>query len=123
MLTLQFIPHVEIEFLDSDERVEKLLSLAKKEKIILLEGRLKSDEEAELIRRTMEAIDKKFKGIELSVIYPDQKYEAILKKIRAKLINILLGERSGMTIIGPAAVVKNVKKDPEKISLLLKLGR
>jgi hypothetical protein len=29
----------------------------------------------------------------------------------------LLGDRSGLTIIGPASVVKAIKKDPNKIEL------
>jgi len=38
MLTLQFIPHSEIEGLDSDARIKKLLDVVKEEKIVVLEG-------------------------------------------------------------------------------------
>jgi hypothetical protein len=31
-----------------------------------------------------------------------------------------LGERQGLTIIGPASIVKEIKKDPNKIQLLTK---
>ena len=90
----------------------------KKNKIILLEGKLRSQEEAELIRRTMEEIDDKFKGIEISHVVIDSKNEALLKKIRETLIKFLLGDRRGFTIIGPASIVKEIKQDPEKIQLL-----
>jgi hypothetical protein len=34
------------------------------------------------------------------------------------MLNLLLGNRQGMTIIGPATVVKEIKKDPNNIELL-----
>ena len=37
---------------------------------------------------------------------------------RNAIFNMLLGDRQGMTIIGPASVVKEIKKDPNKIELL-----
>lgn len=117
MITLQFVPHVEIETLNSAERINKLLASVKESKIVLLEGRLKSHEEAELIRKTMEQIDDSFKGIELSVIYPDKKDAAITKRLRNMLVNLLLGNRTGFTIIGPAKIVKKIKQDPDKIQL------
>ncbi len=116
-LTLQFVPYSQIQHLDSDERIKKLLSLAKKNKIVLLEGRLQAAEEAELIQKTMESINKKFKGIELSVIYPESDDEELFSKLKNRFLNFLLGNRSGFTIIGPASVVKEIKQDPDKIQL------
>ena len=120
MLTLQFIPYTEIEHLNSQKRISKLLRLVKTDKIILLEGRLRSEEEAELIRKTMEEISSKFSGIELSVIYPESKHTAFFARIRQSFINIMLGDRRGMTIIGPANIVKEIKQDPDKIQLFMK---
>ncbi len=117
-LTLQFIPYSEIEYLKSPERVNKFLSIVKKNKIILLEGKLQPQEESELIQRTMEEIDDTFKGIEISPILSEKKQEVFFKKIRENLINLLLGNRRGFTIIGPASIVKEIKQDPEKIQLL-----
>ena len=65
----------------------------------------------------MEEIDDTFKGIELAVIYPEQKNLPAFKKIRAALVNALLGDRKGFTVIGPATIVKEIKQDPEKILL------
>ncbi|MBC8501122.1 MAG: DUF2073 domain-containing protein [Nanoarchaeota archaeon] len=118
MLTLQFIPYVEIEGLDSIKRINKILKLVKDEKIVLLEGKLKSHEEAELISKTMEEVDGKFKGIELSVINPESTdTKDIWQKLRTLFIKLLLGNREGFTIIGPATIIKEIKKDPEKIQL------
>ncbi len=118
MLTIQFIPHSEIEGLDSNARIKKLLKLVKEEKIVVLEGKLKSEEEAELIKRTMEEINERFKGVELAVIYPTVKAKDSLKKLKELFISFILGDRQGLTIIGPAKIVKEIKQDPDKIQLL-----
>jgi len=119
LLKLQFIPYNEIAELNSVKRINKLLKIVKDEKIILLEGRLKSHEETELISRTMEEINNKFKGIEISVINPDKSDgKDILQKLKKIVINLMLGYRSGFTIIGPASVIKEIKQDPNKIELL-----
>jgi len=120
MVTLQFMPYTEISGLSSVGRIRKLLNIAKQNKIVLLQGRLKKDEETELIKATMEEINKEFKGIELAVINPKQEDAGGLDKIKNDFMELLLGDRSGMTIIGPANVVKSIKKDPNKIELLTK---
>ena len=120
MLTLQFVPYQEIEDLTSRRRINKLLSFAKQENIVLLEGRLTKDEETALIQKTMEEVSSKFKGIELGVIYSKQKSNDVLKKLKANFINMLLGNRQGLTIIGPASIVKEIKQDPDKIQVLTK---
>jgi len=120
MVTLQFMPYSEIEALSSVGRIRKLLTVAKQNKIVLLQGRLKKDEEAELIKATMEEINKEFKGIELAVINPKSETLSGFDKFKSDFVEMLLGDRSGMTIIGPANVVKSIKKDPDKIELLTK---
>lgn len=117
MLTLQFIPYHELDGLSSEKRIAKVLKSVKANKIVLLEGRLKSEEEAELIQKTMEEINENFKGIELSTINSTALQEGFLKKLKIKLVNILLGNRQGLTIIGPAKIVKEIKQDPDKIQL------
>lgn len=117
MLTLQFVPYSEIEYLSSVGRIRKLLNITKENRIVLLQGRLRKDEETELIKATMEEIDKDFKGIELSVIYPDKKENDLFRKVKRNFVNMILGDRQGLTIIGPASVVREIKKDPDKIQL------
>lgn len=120
MVTIQLIPYSELEGLSSPERIRKLLNLAKEDKIVLLQGRLKADEETELIKTTMEEIDNKFKGIELAVIHPDEQKTDGMEKLRQGLASLLLGNRTGLTVIGPASIVKKIKQDPDKIELLTK---
>lgn len=118
MLTLHIVPYGEIEHLSSIGKIRKLLNIAKQNKIVLLQGTLKREEEAELIKATMEEINKDFKGIELAVVDPSGMPTAGMGKIRQGLANILLGNRQGLTIIGPANIVKEIRKDPSKIELL-----
>lgn len=119
MLTLEFVPYSEIAGLSSVGRIRKLLNLAKEEKIVVLQGRLKKEEEAELIKATMEEINKEFKGIELAVIYPNDSEEKknLFSALKLKFINAIVGDSQGLTIIGPASIVKEIKKDPHKIQI------
>ncbi|MBI5065344.1 DUF2073 domain-containing protein [Candidatus Woesearchaeota archaeon] len=118
MVTLQFVPYREIENLTSVGRIRKLLNAAKQNKIVLLQGRLKREEEAELIKVTMEEINREFKGIELAVINPSEGNASGLQKVKNTVFSALLGDRQGITIIGPANIVKSIRKDPDKIELL-----
>jgi hypothetical protein len=115
MLTLQYIPYSQIEKLNSAKRIAKLINIVKQDNIVFMEGRLTKEEEAELIKKTMEEISAKFTGIEIATVYPEKDDMAGFKKLFA---NFLLGNRQGMTIIGPATIVKQIKKNPEKIQLL-----
>lgn len=120
MLTIQFVPYTEIEDLSSGKKIRKLLNIVKEDKIVLLEGKLSKHEETELIEKTMEAITARFKGIEIAVIYPERKNLAFFKKMKTDFVNILLGDRQGFTVIGPATIIKEIKKDPNKVQLLTK---
>ena len=118
MLTLHIVPYDEIADLTSVGRVRKLLNAAKENKIVLLEGRLRREEEAELIQATMEEINKDFRGIELATIDALSKSTDGFSKFKNAVASVLLGDRQGLTVIGPANVVKAIKKDPHKIELL-----
>lgn len=117
MLTLQFVPYSEIEKLGSARRVKKLIDIVKDNKIVLMEGRLKKEEEADLIAIAMEEINNQFKGIELATFDSVINDKTTLNQLKNGLFGILLGDRRGMTIIGPATIVKEIKKDPNKIQL------
>ena len=120
MVTLQFVPYHEIEDLGSARRVKKLIDIVKENKIVLLQGRLKKEEETDLIAITMEEVGDKFKGIELAVINPENRDASGIKKVRNNFFGFLLGDRQGLTVIGPASIVKEIKKDPNKIELFTK---
>ncbi|MBI2572786.1 DUF2073 domain-containing protein [Candidatus Woesearchaeota archaeon] len=120
MVTFQFVPYREIERLSSTKRVNKLLHIVKEDKIVIMEGRLRREEEADLIEITMEGINSKFKGIELSILYPDADKVPFFQKMKGAFANMLLGDRQGITIIGPAHLVKKIEQNPDKIELFTK---
>lgn len=123
MVTFKFVPYYEIEGLSSAKRVNKLLKIVKEDKIVIMEGRLRKQEEADLIEITMEEISPKFKGIELSVIYPDKDKQDALQKLKGAMASALLGDRQGLTIVGPASVVKKIENNPDKIELFTRESR
>lgn len=123
MLTLEFVPYAQIEHLNSDKRIRKLLKIVKENKIVLMEGKLREQEEKDLITNTMKEISSKFKGIEIATINPTKDHGNFLDTIRYGMYKMLLGNRRGLTVIGPATIVKEIRKDPNKVQLLMKGGR
>jgi len=123
MITLQYIPHYEIKNLDTESKIKKILKHVKDDRIILIDCKLDPLEEGLLIERTMEEVDRKFKGIEIASIIPDKKNMQFLDIFKRDLAKILLGKDDGVTIIGPASIIKEIKKNPNKIELLTKIRR
>ena len=122
MLTLQFVPYSEIENLDSQARIGKILDIVKKDKIVLMQGRLKPEEETLLIMETMSQIQKAFKGVEICTIYPEEKDLQFFNKVRKEMVKFLIGHRDGVTIIGPSSIVKEIRRNPNKVELLTMPG-
>jgi hypothetical protein len=120
-LSLHVIPFSEVKELGISERVKKILGLVLGNKIVILHGRLRPEEEARLIEDTMALVDhvKDFKGIELAVIEPDLREQGVIVKMKYSLAKRLVGDNSALTVIGPASVIKDIKKDPKKLELLL----
>ncbi len=118
---IQFLPYSEIRDLDSNRRIRKILDIVLQNNIIILQGRLRPEEEARLIGDTMAIIGhvKYFKGIELAVI-SGNKNSGFLRKMREGIANAISGGDLGaVTIIGPATIVKEIKRNPKKIELML----
>ncbi|MBT3395102.1 DUF2073 domain-containing protein [archaeon] len=131
MITFQYIPYREHSGLETEAKLNRIIDVVMDERIVLLEGRLRPDEEAQLIEKTMEVITKKFKGISFCTINPNQtqrkngkkKEDPFSTKLKDGFYKILMGRREGLTIIGPATIIKEIRKDPSKIELLTKAPR
>ncbi len=120
-ITIHFIPYSEIAKLDSTSRIKKFLEVVLKEKVIVLQGRLKPEEETRLIEDTMVLIGtiKGFKGIELEVITPTDSDISIFSKFKQKIASALVGQTNSLTIVGPAAVIKEMRKDPKSLEIMM----
>ncbi len=117
-MSLHIMPYGEIRDLSISARVKKILNLVLGNKVVILQGRLRAEEEIRLIEDTMAMVDhvKDFKGIELSVIDPDADGMSFIGKMK-KGIARKLGGDSSLTVIGPASVVKEIKRNPQKLEV------
>ncbi len=121
-VSLHIMPYSEIDRLSITDRIKKILNLVLGNRVVILQGRLRPEEEIRLIEDTMAMVDhiKHFKGIELAVIDPNSRDMSFFFKIRSGLAKTLTGDNGSLTVIGPASVVKEIKKDPSKIEVLLR---
>ena len=120
--SIQFLPYSEIRGLDANQRIRKILNIVLGNNILILQGRLGPEEETRLIGDTMAIIGhvKNFKGVELAVISGNGN-EGFFGKFRKNLVSAIAGGDLGaVTIIGPATIIKEIKRNPKKIELLLK---
>jgi len=131
-LTIEFIPYAEISMLSSSERIKRILDivvknrivilqgkLLVKNRIVILQGKLLPQEEARLIEDTMILAShvKSFRGIEIAVIEPNKENASMMAKIRKNIAKIF-GVYDAITVIGPATIVREIRKDPRKIELM-----
>ena len=119
--SIYFLPYSEIKDLSSNERIKKILDIVLGNSILILQGRLTAEEEARLIGDTMAMVGylKNFKGIELAVISGNN--EGVFDRFKRNLVSAIAGsDLTAVTIVGAATIVKELKKNPKKIELLLK---
>ena len=105
--------------LDSSKRIRKVLNIVLGNNILILQGRLGAEEETRLIEDTMAMIGhvKNFKGIELAVISGNgNRGGGFFGRFKRNIANSIAGEDLGaVTIVGPATIVKEIKRNPKKI--------
>lgn len=121
-IKLQFIPFNQLMNLSSYKRIKFLLDQIADNKIIILQGKLSPEEEADLIEETMNRIRERggFKGIEIETLNPKLSNAGPIVKFRKMLADALVGDRDALTLIGPATLIKEIKKDIRKLELFLK---
>lgn len=120
-LTLHFMPYSEIARLESVDRIKKLLKIILSNKVVVLQGRLNPEEETRLIEDTMIMVGniKGFKGVELAVIEQGNDLTA-MQKIRFGIAKAITGQQNALTIIGPATIVKEMKRNPQKLEVMMR---
>ncbi|MAG39821.1 hypothetical protein CMI41_02535 [Candidatus Pacearchaeota archaeon] len=120
-LTIHFMPYSEIAHEDTIHRIKKIMGIVLANRIIILQGKLRPEEETRLIENSMTLIGniKGFQGIEIATVSNEEDTHSLFNRIRHNIARILIGEQDAITIIGPATVVKEMKQDPKKIELML----
>ena len=116
---LQVLSHDLLKNISFTERINKILSVVKEGDVVMLEGKLSSDEELTLISRALANVSGKFPGIEIAHLSSKSSLSG-LEKLKHSLINVLAKERMGITVIGPSKLIKEIKMDPNKLEILFK---
>ena len=111
---IEFVSSKTLRQMSTKQRLDLVLQSVKKNTILVLEEPLTMDEERQLIRETMKIITKSFPGIEISSLSSEE------QDLRSSVIRLLGGKTSGLTVVGPANLVKEMKKDPNKLRVLTK---
>ena len=115
-LQIEFISSEALRPMDEQDRTSYILRSVKKNKIIVLDGMLSPLEEKNLIEETMKKIDSRFPGIEISTLGRNE------DDLRSRLIKMLGGTIGGLTVIGPSKLVKEIKKNPNRLNILANAG-
>lgn len=116
MIKIRYLSISRLSALNIQSKVDLILEYIKNKDVLIIDGRLKSREEAELIRRTMKDLGEEFEifhGIEMASLYDNN----IRKKT---FFNIFKKESNGITIIGPASIIEEMKHNPDHVELKLK---
>jgi hypothetical protein len=118
-----------------EKRINFILNKVKDGTILVTDGVLHADEEMELIRETMRRVDDGFPGIEVASLKRQmkgaQKFLENISDQRDRLQSLISGltgnapektsMRTGLTLIGPAKLIKKVKKNPDSFSVSTEL--
>jgi hypothetical protein len=110
-----------------DKRVSYILSKVKDGSILVTDAVLHPNEEMELIKETMRRVDDGFPGIEVCSLRKQTKgVQYFTERITDQMerfqkifgMNPRINMKTGITLIGPAKVIKNIKKNPDSFSVL-----
>ena len=115
-LKIKFMPYEKFSKGSLDEFIESL----KEDTIVLIDAKLKAEQEADIIKETMMRVSQKFPGIEMSSIelFHDENLNNF-GRIKNAFIEAMIGKKRGMTLIGPAKIVHKIKKTPEELLLYI----
>lgn len=103
-ISINLVSKQKLEKLSSQEKLDFILREIRQGKVLVLEQGLTPLEQTALIERTMEEIEEDaFIGIEIDGYLED----------KATLFRRLFGviRKPGLTVIGPADLIKTIKKD------------
>ncbi len=112
-LKMDFLSSNALSTHTSMEKISMIVERVKGGNLVVIEGGLSPEEEAELIETTMREIDiENFMGIDIYTLEKDKK----------ALFGISKKKTVGLTIIGPANIMKNVNKQSNFLSMIANLG-
>ena len=108
MIKIKMVPYEKVK-----NDFSKVFRALQNNSIVLIDAKLKPDEEAFIIEDTMKRFSEKFTGIELSSISSPEMSNT--ERIRNMIVERITGKKRGFTIIGPANIVRKIKKNPDDL--------
>ncbi len=119
-INVEFVTFEKINNMTQKEQVKFIIEKIKNKKILIFDSRLNPEEEAKLISETMKKINKKFTGIEICSLDGQFQNDNFGERIKNFFFKILTGKNRGVSIIGPAKIIKNIKRNPDNITIQMK---
>lgn len=104
-LTFKFVPYESIK----DNPSKAIVNLVRKGNVVVIDTKLKAEDEAKIIQDTMKIISEDFKGIEISSL-DFEKETGFARKLKEFVSEKFFGKKPGFTVIGPSSIIKNIKK-------------
>ena len=115
-ISVNLISRQKLEELSSNEKLDFILKEVQKGKVLVLEQGLTSMEQTSLIEHTMREIEQDtFIGIEMEGYSEDR--PTFLQKFLGKM------KKPRMTVIGPADLLKTIRKDNNMIQTKIIPGK
>jgi len=115
-ISVNLISRQKLEELSSNEKLDFILKEVQKGKVLVLEQGLTSMEQTNLIEHTMREIEQDtFIGIEMEGYNEDR--PTFLQKFLGKM------KKPRMTVIGPADLLKTIRKDNNMIQTRIIPGK
>jgi len=117
-IELEFISSEILKGKGSNWKVNYILKRVRENKILIVEESLSFEERKKLMEADMAQIDDEFTGIEFDTLGGDELGKTWAQNLKTRLIKFLGGKTGGLTVIGPSKLIREIKKHPQKISLL-----
>jgi len=114
-IKIKFLPYEKLK----DDNIKEIMHDLKKNTIIMIDAKLSPDQETKLIEETMKCITSHFSGIELDSL--DLKKsdgdDSMITRLKDQIVEFLTGKKRGLTLIGPADIIKKIEKNPDDLLL------
>jgi hypothetical protein len=126
-LKMDFISSGKLNGKAENKRVDYILGKVKDGSILVMDGVMKPEEEMNLIKETMRRVDDGFPGIEVCSLKKELKgLKLVFDRLsdgKERLWNWISRKeeselKTGITLIGPAKLIKKIKKNPDSFSVL-----
>ena len=113
-LRVKVLPYERIE----EGGLDEILKDVRDNTLIMIDAKLSVDQETYIIQETMKKISDKFSGIELSSLELNpSKDSTFFTGVKNRILEMLIGKKRGITIIGSAKIIKKIEKNPKNLLL------